>query len=39
MDKGTPAAIERRDTAWCKQNVHFIVIAHTHLYRSKDGVF
>jgi len=33
------ATIERRDTACCKQNVRFIVVAHTHLYRSKDSVF
>jgi len=33
------AAIERQDTTWCKQNVHFIAAAHIHLYRSEDSVF
>ena len=33
------ATIERRDTAWCKQNVRFIAAAHIHLYRSEDSMF
>jgi len=33
------AAIERRDTAWCKQDDRFIVLTHIHLYRSEGSVF
>jgi len=31
--------IERRDTAWCKQDDRFIFLTHIHLYRSEGSVF